>query len=175
MEGEQDVRYLVMGDSRVRPFRRNSCGKVDRCVMKPGAKMADIDNFVQEEIDRCAPDAVIVQVGVNEVGPRRSEVMADLRSLLWMLQEARSPAIVTGILPSSTSKKVGLGAFYRAGNLPKYQQRETNMAICEEILKYFRTQALLLEISICGTMREQQRTLNNVGCSGSYLKRSFMQ
>ena len=94
------VRHLVVGDSRVRPFRRTFCDRKDKCIVKPGAKVEDIDRVVETELRRCTPEVIIVQVGVNNVGPRKSEkILSDYRSLLQRLQNSRKPVIVTGILP----------------------------------------------------------------------------
>ena len=94
------VRHLVVGDSRVRPFRRTFCDRKDKCIVKSGAKVEDIDRVVETELRRCTPEVIIVQVGVNNVGPRKSEkILSDYRSLLQRLQNSRKPVIVTGILP----------------------------------------------------------------------------
>ena len=45
-EGEcpaEEVRHLVVGDSRVRPLRRNNCDTRDKCIVGPGARVADTD------------------------------------------------------------------------------------------------------------------------------------
>ena len=98
-----EVRHLVIGDSRVRPLGRTFCGRKDRCVVRPGAKVADLGSVIEVEMDRVKPDSVIVQVGVNNVGERQSEkTLKDFRSLLERLREARSQGslvLVTGILP----------------------------------------------------------------------------
>ena len=62
-----------MGDSRVRPLRQTYCGTRDKCIVRPGAKVVDIDKVIRAEMGRCRPEAIIVQVGVNDIGPRRSE------------------------------------------------------------------------------------------------------
>ena len=102
-EGEcpaEEVRHLVVGDSRVRPLRRTYCGTRDKCIVKPGAKVVDIDEVIRAEMGRYKPEAIIVQVGVNDIGPRRSEkLVAEYRCLLQRLSEFRKPIIVTGILP----------------------------------------------------------------------------
>ena len=104
-EGEQ-VGHLVIGDSRVRPLRRTFCGKRDRCVVKPGARVADLLPVVEAELGSCSPDVVVVQVGVNDIGPRRSvALMAEYRSLLQRLASVRKPVLVTGILPRAAGEE----------------------------------------------------------------------
>ena len=96
----EGVRILVVGDSRVRPLKDTFCYKKDRCVVRPGARVADLEKEVDEEIRKCSPKVVIVQVGVNDVGRRCSEkTLGAYHSLLQRLQEARKPVVVTGILP----------------------------------------------------------------------------
>ena len=47
-----------------------------------------------------------MQVGVNNVGPRRSvQLIKDYSALLQRLKEARKPVIVTGILPRATASR----------------------------------------------------------------------
>lgn len=102
VEGEEKeaVRCLIVGDSRVRPLERVFCGGQDRCVSKPGATVAQLGPVIEEELTRCDPETIIVQVGVNDIGPRRSvQLLSDYGALLRQLQEARKPVIVTGILP----------------------------------------------------------------------------
>ena len=107
-EGEsekEEVRCLVIGDSRVRPLGRVFCDKKDRCAVKPGAIISEIGPAIQEELAMCDPEIIIVQVGVNEIGPRRSvKVLKDYTELLLRLKEARKPVIVTGILPRAAAK-----------------------------------------------------------------------
>ena len=94
------IRYMVIGDSRMRPLGKVFCGRGDRCVIRPGAKVADLAPIIQDELRVCAPEAIIVQVGVNDVGPRRSvQLVKDFQNLLQTLKEARKPVIITGILP----------------------------------------------------------------------------
>ena len=98
--GKQVVDNLVVGDSRVRPLGRTFCQNRDKCVVRPGAKIADVDLVVKAELESCSPKRVIVQVGVNNVGPRASvKIVSDYRSLLQRLKDARKPVYVTGILP----------------------------------------------------------------------------
>ena len=98
--GKEEVDTLVIGDSRVRPLRRAFGGGKDRCVVKPGAKVADIDLAVGTELSRCSPSRVVVQVGVNNIGPRASvRIEKEYRSLLQRLSEARKPVYITGVLP----------------------------------------------------------------------------
>ena len=52
-EGEsekEEVRCLVIGDSRVRPLGRVFCEKKDRCAVKPGAIISEIGPAIQEEL-----------------------------------------------------------------------------------------------------------------------------
>ena len=98
--GKEVVDNLVIGDSRVRPLARTFCRSTDKCVVRPGAKIADIDSVIEAELERCSPKRVIVQVGVNNVGPRASvKIVSEYRSLLHRLKDARKPVYVTGILP----------------------------------------------------------------------------
>ena len=101
---KEDVKCLVIGDSRVRPIGRVFCGDKDRCVVKPGATVAELGPIIQEELAKCDPEVVIVQVGVNDVGPRRStQLVSDYTALQLRLKEARTPVIITGILPRLTA------------------------------------------------------------------------
>ena len=103
---KDEVRYLVVGDSRVRPLKKAFCKEEDRCVVIPGASVSDIGVTVQEELNKCDPDVVIVHVGVNDVGSRRSvKLTQDYHSLLRNLREARKPVIVTGILPRMSASR----------------------------------------------------------------------
>lgn len=96
----EELEVLVVGDSRVRPLSRTFCGRKDRCVVKPGAKVADVDTAVRIELERSNPERVIVHVGVNNIGPRASvRIVGQYRSLLQRLREARKPVYVTGVLP----------------------------------------------------------------------------
>ena len=105
-EGEEEARYLIIGDSRVRPLGRVFCGERDVLVCKPGATVAKLVPTIQEELGKCEPEAVIVQVGVNDVGQRRSvKLVNDYTALLLKLKEARKPVIVTGILPRATASR----------------------------------------------------------------------
>ena len=98
--GKEVVDNLVIGDSRVRPLGRTFCRSTDKCIVRPGAKIADIDRVIEAELERCSPKRVIVQVGVNNVGPRTSvKIVSDYRSLLQRLKDSRKPVYVTGILP----------------------------------------------------------------------------
>lgn len=98
--GKEEVDTLVIGDSRVRPLRRAFGGGRDRCVVKPGARVADVDSAVGTELSRYSPNRVVVQVGVNNIGPRASvKLVKDYHSLLQRLSEARKPVYVTGVLP----------------------------------------------------------------------------
>lgn len=98
--GKELVDNLVVGDSRVRPLGRTFCRNRDKCVVRPGAKIADVDSVIKTELERCSPKRVIVQVGVNNVGPRASvKIVNDYHSLLQRLKDARKPVYVTGILP----------------------------------------------------------------------------
>lgn len=98
--GKEEVDILVVGDSRVRPLRRTFCGRRDKCIVKPGAKITDVDSVIRTELERTNPEKVIVQVGVNNVGPRASvRIVSEYRSLLQRLSGARKPVFVTGILP----------------------------------------------------------------------------
>ena len=50
-EGEsekEEVRCLVIGDSRMRPLGRVFCEKKDRCVVKPGATISEVGTVIQE-------------------------------------------------------------------------------------------------------------------------------
>lgn len=94
------VRCLVVGDSRVRPLGRVFCGREDRCVTRPGARVADLVPVVESEVRQSNPRAVVIQVGVNNIGPKRSEELVEqYKALLAKLQESRKPVVVTGILP----------------------------------------------------------------------------
>ena len=105
-EGKKKVGCLVVGDSRVRPLEKTFCEKRDRCVAKMGAVVSDMDAILQEELERYDPEVIILQVGVNNVGPRRSvQLMKDYSALLQRLKEARKPVIVTGILPRATASR----------------------------------------------------------------------
>ena len=76
------------------------CGKRDRCVMKSGGTVAEMGPVIKEQLDKIEPELMILQVGVNDVGPRRSvKLVNDFHALLQTLRDARKPAIVTGILP----------------------------------------------------------------------------
>ena len=98
--GKEEVDTLVIGDSRVRPLSRAFGGGRDRCVVKPGARVADINSAVGTELSRYSPNRVVVQVGVNNIGPRASvKLVSDYHSLLQRLSEARKPVYVTGVLP----------------------------------------------------------------------------
>ena len=100
---KEDIRYLIVGDSRVRPLG-NVCGEKDKCVVRPGATVAEMGPVIQEQLDKCDPKVVVVHVGVNDVGPRRSvKLENDFCALLRRLEEARKPTIVTGILPRATA------------------------------------------------------------------------
>ena len=104
-EEKKEVRCLMVGDSRARPLM-NMFSEKDRCVVKPGALVSAIDATIQEELTRYDPEMIIVQVGVNNVGPRRSvELMKDYSALLHRLKEARKPAVVTGILPRAVASR----------------------------------------------------------------------
>ena len=99
-EDVEEVRNLVVGDSRVRPLRHTFCSRKDRCIVRPGAGVAQVTKAVDEELQKCSPEVILVQVGVNDVGRRCSEkTLKDYSCLLQRLQEARKPVIVTGILP----------------------------------------------------------------------------
>ena len=50
----------------------------DKCIVRPGAKVVDIDKVIRAEMGRCKPEAIIVQVGVNDIGPRRSEKLQSI-------------------------------------------------------------------------------------------------
>ena len=92
--------HPVTGDSSVRPVGKVFCGTRGRCVVKPGAKVADIDRIIESELERHKPSSVIVQVGVNNIGPRESsKLVSEYHGLLKKLSEARKSAIVTSILP----------------------------------------------------------------------------
>ena len=68
--------------------------------MRPGAKVVVIDKVIRAEMGRCKAEAIIVQVGVNDIGPRRTEkLVTEYRCLLQRLREFRMPVIATGILP----------------------------------------------------------------------------
>ena len=104
--GKKKVRYLVAGDSRVKPLGKVFCQEEDKCVVKPGALVSDIDTCFEEELTRCDPEYIIVQVGVNNVGPRRSvQLINDYSALLRRLKEARKPVIITGILPRAAASR----------------------------------------------------------------------
>ena len=104
-EEKKEVRSLMFGDSRARPLMSMFSEK-DRCVVKPGALVSHIDATIQEEFTRYDPEMIIVQVGVNNVGPRRSvELMKNYSALLHRLKEARKPAVVTGILPRAVASR----------------------------------------------------------------------
>lgn len=97
---KEDIRYLVVGDSRARPLERVLCEGRDKCVIRPGATVAEVGSAVQQQLKKCDPEVIIVHVGVNDVGPRRSvKLLNDYHALLRTLREARRPTIVTGILP----------------------------------------------------------------------------
>ena len=99
------MRCLVISDSRVRPLGRVFCEKKDRCAVKPGAIISEIGPAIQEELAMCDPEIIIVLVGVNDIGPRRSvKVLKDYTELLLRLKEVRKPVIVTGHPPSGSSQ-----------------------------------------------------------------------
>ena len=63
-------------------------------------RVADLLPVVEAELGSCSPDVIVVQVGVNDIRPRRSVgLMAEYRSLLQRLASVRKPVLVTGILP----------------------------------------------------------------------------
>ena len=98
--GKEEVDTLVIGDSRVRPLRRAFGGGKDRCVVKPGARVADVDSAVGTELGRYSPNRVVVHVGVNNIGPRASvKIVKEYHSLLQRLSETRKPVYITGVLP----------------------------------------------------------------------------
>ena len=69
-------------------------------MVKPGAKVTDIDRIIESELERHKPSSIIVQVGVNNIGPQESsKLVSEYHGLLKKLSEARKPAIVIGILP----------------------------------------------------------------------------
>lgn len=98
--GREDVNILVIGDSRVRPLERTFCRRKDKCIVKPGAKIADIDSLIGTVLERNNPEKVVVQVGVNNIGPRASvKIKKEYHSLLQRLRETRKPVFITGVLP----------------------------------------------------------------------------
>ena len=101
---KEDVRYLVIGDSRVRAIEKVMCGHRDKCVMKPGGKVEEMEAILKEELGKCDPEVIILNVGVNNVGPRRSvRLEEDYLALLRKLREARKPTVITGILPRAAA------------------------------------------------------------------------
>lgn len=88
----------------MRPLERVMCGSRDRCVVKPGGRVEDMGPIVKEQLNKADPEVVVVQVGVNDVGPRRSvKLVNDFQTLLQDLRETRKRTIVTGILPRAVA------------------------------------------------------------------------
>ena len=86
--------HLVIGDSRVRPLGKAFYGTRYRCVVRSGAKVADIDRIIESELERHKPSSIIVQVGVNNIGPRESsKLVSEYHGLLKKLNEDGKPAI----------------------------------------------------------------------------------
>ena len=60
----------------------------------------DIDKVIRAEMGRCKPETIIIQAGVNDIGPHRSEkLVTEYRCLIQRLRGFRKPVIVTDILP----------------------------------------------------------------------------
>ena len=119
---KEKVQELVIGDSRVRPLRHNYCGPNDRCTTIPGAKIRDVEVALKEELGRVVPDRIVVQVGVNNIGPRCSVALRkEYYSLLQRLRETRKPVLVTGVLP-----RLGESTewYSRAMSLNQYVRRQ---------------------------------------------------
>ena len=52
-------------------------------MAKPGVKAADIDRIIESELERHKPSSIIVQVRVNNVGPRESsKLVSEYHGLL---------------------------------------------------------------------------------------------
>ena len=101
-DSETGCKVAVIGDSRVRHLDRVFCRKTAgrKCFTRPGAKVKDLVEVVDQVTQEHQPKVVIVQVGVNNIGCSKSEELRkDYRALLATLKESRSQVIVTGILP----------------------------------------------------------------------------
>ena len=62
--------------------------------------MTDLDKFNRAEMGNCKPEAIDVPIGVNDMGPHRSEkLVAEHKCLLQSLSESRKSVLATGILP----------------------------------------------------------------------------
>ena len=95
---------LLIGDSQIRyldrTFRNTDKRKRMR-VCYPGARVNDIVDRIDREIaDTNANARVIVHVGTNDIGYRRSEeLIASYRNLIERLKVSGRRCIVSGILP----------------------------------------------------------------------------
>ena len=87
----------------MRAIERVMHGQKDKYVIKPGGRVEEMGDIIKEQMEMCDPEAIILNVGVNNIGPRRSvELVNNYHSLLRKLREARKPAVITGILPRTT-------------------------------------------------------------------------
>src|SRR5678815_5091164 len=101
-KGKTDT--LLIGDSMVRYLDRTfqSKNKKKRLrVCYPGARVSDIVVRIDREIDSTNVDSeVIVHVGTNDIGHRRSEeLIADYRRLIQKMKASGRRCMISGILP----------------------------------------------------------------------------
>ena len=70
-------------------------------VCYPGARVSDIVDRIDREIDSTNVDSeVIVHVGTNDIGHRRSEeLIADYRRLIQKMKASGRRCMISGILP----------------------------------------------------------------------------
>ena len=95
---------LLVGDSQIKYLDRsfsNRKGKKRMRVCYPGARVKDVRDRLARDINCTNEDAnVIVHVGTNDIGYRRSEELIEhYRELIQILKSSRRKCCLTGILP----------------------------------------------------------------------------
>ena len=95
---------LLVGDSMIRNLDRTFQKKDRRKRMRvcfPGARVNDIADRIDREIMVTSADStVIVHVGTNDIGQKRSEeLIASYRRLIAKMKESGRKCMISGILP----------------------------------------------------------------------------
>lgn len=101
---KEKVEALLVGDSMIRHLDKTFQNKDRRKRMRvcfPGARVNDIvDRIDREFVSTKVDSTVIVHVGTNDIGYKRSEeLLAGYRRLIEKMKDSGRRCIISGILP----------------------------------------------------------------------------